>query len=100
MKPIPPLPKKKWTKIAWDQIRAFSKGKIIRLLNNDPRWIEVDASGSQRTFRNHHNPKPHDYVSIHFHTKKETFRNPNLLKTLLNQICWTEISLRQDKIIK
>ena len=43
---------------------------------------------------------PHRRVSIHFHHAKDTFRNPKLLKNLLDATGWTETDLRRLKLVK
>lgn len=92
-------PEKKWSKQAKDQLLAKTKKDYIRLLKKDSRWEHVSTSGAVQAFRNPSLPKPQDYLTIHYHPK-ERFNNWSLLKQLLEQICWTENSLKKQKTIK
>jgi len=92
-------PKKKWSKGAWDQLRNITKKKILNLLDKDPRWTLVPSRGATITYHNPALPIPFDKVAIHPHSGKG-YRRQSLLRDLLDQICWTEESLREMKVIK
>lgn len=90
------FPEKKWTKAAFLQIRRFSKKDYQKYLRKDPKWIEVNST----TFYNEKLPKPHDFISIHYHKGSERFKNSRMIRNMLNQICWTEDVLKEWKAIK
>ncbi|MAT38095.1 MAG: hypothetical protein CL946_00675 [Ectothiorhodospiraceae bacterium] len=96
---IPQLPKKKWSREARTQLLKLTKGEIIGLLDNDENWERADNSQGTIPFRNPNMPSPHNYLTIHYHPK-ETFRHWSLLEKFLQQICWTEDSLLDSKVIK
>ena len=70
------------------------------MLRRDRNWEFLDCHGSRYIFRNCSIPQPYERVAIHFHPGDTTFREPALLRMLLDQICWTEQSLRADRVIK
>jgi len=97
---VEPFPRKKWSHQAWLQLKNINKREMLRLLDHDPNWSRIGSSGSRTCYRNPRLDKPFDVVAIHFHAGDETYRNPSLLKDLLDHICWTEDSLRVQKFIR
>lgn len=98
--PQPRLPRKKWSNRAWSQLRSFTKKDMIRLLDKDPRWTRVEGHrGAEYVYHNPAVPAPFSFLNIHYHPGDATYRNPGLLRMVLDNICWTEESLRQMKAI-
>lgn len=87
-------------KNVWDQIKNITKDELIRALKRDG-WIRDQEEKTHRGAilvyikKNNDNKR----VTIHYHPK-ETFRDPKLLKNILNIIGWTEEDLRRLKLIK
>ena len=77
----------------------MDKKEILRLLRKDSRWTEVNSSGARLAFMNGLLPPPDDYLVIHHHPGNASC-DPKTLRGLLDQICWTEVSLRQMKAIR
>ena len=71
----------KFPKNIWDQLKNLSKDKLIKFLEKD-KWVLDTEFDKYRTYR-----KGIKKVVIHYH--KTTFKNPNLLKKLLDDIDWT-----------
>jgi hypothetical protein len=94
-----PFPHKKWTGQEWNQLKNLTKVGLIALLRKDDRWTFVEAKGAQYVFHNPKIKRPFDYLSVHYHPK-DGFRNPSLLRQLLDQWCCTVDDLRRWKVIK
>jgi hypothetical protein len=96
----PQLPQKKWSRKVWTQLRNITKKKIRSLLDKDSRWTRVEGRhGAEIAYHNSDLPHPFDKLTIHPHSGAR-YENEFLLKQLLNQICWTEDTLREWKVIK
>lgn len=93
-----PFSKKKWTKEERDQIKSFTKAKLRKLLDRDPRWEFVHDEGGRVVYRNVELSAPWDYVAIH--PSKQEYRNPSLLLWQIDHICWTGKVLRAWKALK
>ncbi len=76
----------------WKQVRNKTCDEIISALEKDG-WIQDVTIGPERIYR-----KGKNRVSIHYHPKK-TY-GANLLKSLLNDIGWSESEMRKLKFIK
>mgnify|MGYP006281842747 CR=1 FL=1 len=94
-----PPPKKRWSKQAMDQLKAKTKKDFIKQLDKDPAWNVVPKKDAPYVFHNPDKPKGEQYVAIHYHPKQR-FNCVKLLKTMLEQICWTESQLKKAKFIK
>lgn len=82
----------RYPKNIWEQIKNLSKSKLIKFLEKDG-WILDTEFDKYRTYR-----KGIKKVIIHYH--KTNFKNPNLLKKILDDIEWTIGDLKRLKIIK
>ncbi len=79
-------------KIIWEQVKSIDKDRLIKALEKD-NWI-LDAEHKKfRTYR-----KGINKVTIHYHNTE--FRNPRLLKKLLEAIDWQEKDYIRLKLIK
>ena len=76
----------------WEQIKSINKNELIKALEKDG-WILDTEHNKQRTYR-----KGTDKVTIHYHNTD--FKNPKLLKMLLEFIGWDEKDYRRLKLIK
>jgi predicted RNA binding protein YcfA (HicA-like mRNA interferase family) len=77
----------------WQQIKNLSPLDLMKALEKD-QWSVDMASGSKRVYR-HSNGRQ---VAIHYHPG--TTYGPKLLKTLIEDIGWTENDMRRLKLIK
>lgn len=82
----------------WNQIKGLSKGDLVSALEKDG-WTLEPTKSAERVFVDL-NANPHKRVSIHYHHSKDTFRDPKLLKSVLNDIGWTEQDMKRLKLIK
>lgn len=89
---------KTWSHQAIQQLRNKTKAEWIANLDRDRRWERAVQSGGSSIVFQRVDDKSRT-VSIHNHPK-ETFRSTTLVKALLELICWTEDSLKEDKIIR
>lgn len=99
MTEIKPLPQKTWSPQAKSQLRSLTKDKLIDLWTKDNDWQLDHVSGARYCFKSYKKPKPYDYLVVHYH-RNERFKAWSLLAMMLDQICWTEKSLKAEKIIK
>ncbi len=83
----------KYKKEIWDQLKGITVDDLICSLKKDG-FKEDQKSGSIAIYHHHDGRR----VSIHFHSHK-TFGS-NLLKGLLDSICWTEDDLKRLKLVK
>lgn len=88
------LPRKKWSKPDWSQIKNLTKVDLIRMLDKDDRWEFVGIKGALYMYHNGEMKAPWDYVTIHYHPR-EGFRNKGLLQQLLDQICWLAADIKR-----
>jgi len=79
-------------KIIWEQVKSIDKDRLIKALEKDG-WILDTEHKKFRTYR-----KGINKVTIHYHNTE--FRNPKLLKKLLEDICWQEEDFRRLKLIR
>ena len=93
------FPQKSWTLQAKQQLQSFTKSKYIDLLRKDPNWELEQIKGARHCFINPKLPKNYNRVVIHYHPKQR-FYEWKLLRSILDQICWTEEELKKKKIIK
>jgi predicted RNA binding protein YcfA (HicA-like mRNA interferase family) len=77
----------------WSQIKNKTCDDVIAALHKDG-WVKDVTVGAEQIYRK----GPGKRVSIHYHSQK-TF-GPNLLKSLLQDIGWTETDMRRLKFIK
>lgn len=77
----------------WNQLKNKSADDLISALKRD-KWLLDETRGAQQIYRQSDGRR----VSIHYHPNKNY--GPKLLKSLLNDINWTENDLRQLKLIK
>jgi hypothetical protein len=94
----PPFPKKKWDKNTWAQLKGLTKVDLISILFKDQNWEHVSSKDGKYVFKSRKYKPPYDYLAIHYH--KEDFRNPGLLKSILDHTCWDVPKLQNWKIIK
>ncbi len=94
------LPHKKWSASAWSQLKGISKKRLLKLLADDPNWQTITKKGARIRFYNPKMRKPYDILAIHYKPGDKGFRNPSLLRELLDQVCWTEPGLRKKGIIR
>lgn len=76
----------------WEQLKSIDKDRLIKALEKD-QWKLDTVHNRHRTYR-----KDIDKVTIHYH--RTDFKNPRLLKDLLNDIGWDEKDLKRLKLIK
>jgi predicted RNA binding protein YcfA (HicA-like mRNA interferase family) len=86
----------KYSKRAWDQLKSITCDRLVSALEQDG-WIFDTGKGSQRIYRKIIDDIVHR-VSIHYHAQK-TY-GANLLKSLLEDIGWSEDDMRRLKLIK
>ena len=79
-------------KIIWEQIKSIDKDRLIKALERDG-WILDTEHNKFRTYR-----KDVNKITIHYHNTR--FRNPKLLKKLLEDIDWQEEDYQRLKLIK
>ena len=77
----------------WNQLKNIKCDDLIRALNKD-EWKRDETRGAAQIFRHLNGNR----VSIHYHPNK-TYK-PGLLKSLLQDIGWSEKDLRRLKLIK
>jgi predicted RNA binding protein YcfA (HicA-like mRNA interferase family) len=84
-------------KQTWAQIKSVTAQELINALRKDRQngWEEDAVKGAEHVFLNKKNNRR---VSIHFQPGK-TY-GPNLLKSLLEDIGWTDTDMRRLKLIK
>lgn len=89
---------KTWSHRSIQQLRNKTKAEWIANLDRDRRWERaVQRGGSSVVFQRVDDKSR--TVSIHYHPK-ETYRSTDLVKALLELICWTEESLKEGKFIR
>ncbi|MDD5622579.1 MAG: hypothetical protein PHQ09_05435 [Actinomycetota bacterium] len=79
-------------KIIWEQVKSIDKNRLIKALEKDG-WLLDTEHKKFRTYR-----KGINKVTIHYHNIE--FRNPGLLKKLLEAIDWQEKDYIRLKLIK
>ena len=84
-----------YSKNIWQQLKGISKGEFIRALEKD-EWKLDTGFDKYSTYRKGSDRR----IYIHYHKSKDTFRNPKLLKMLLNATGWDEDDLRRLGLIK
>jgi predicted RNA binding protein YcfA (HicA-like mRNA interferase family) len=77
----------------WGQLKNLTADEIIRGLNRDG-WALDETSGAIRVYRHSDGRR----VSIHYHPQK-TY-GPKLLKSLLQDIGWSETEMRRLKLVR
>ncbi len=82
----------------WNQIKNLSKGELISALERDG-WTLDASKGGIRLYINTRSD-PHRRVAIHYHKASETFRNPRLLKDVLQSIGWSVEDLKRLKLFR
>ena len=92
-----PFPKKTWQKNEWQRLKNLTKINLIKLLDKDDRWTFIKVKGGRYIYHNPQYKSPHNYLAIHYH--KEGFRNPGLLKDILNHWCCTSEELHKWGVI-
>lgn len=81
-------------KNVWNQLKGLTTGELIAALQKDG-FVPDEGLRDERIYR--HPDGRH--VSIHYHTSNTCY-GPNLLKSLLKDIGWTEKDMRRLKLIK
>ncbi|MCL4377607.1 MAG: hypothetical protein M1409_04380 [Actinobacteria bacterium] len=76
----------------WEQIKSIDKNKLIKALERDGWLLDIEHK-KFRTYR-----KGIKKVTIHYHNTN--FKNPKLLKMLLESIGWQEEDYKRLKLIK
>lgn len=89
---------KTWSHQAIQQLRNKTKTEWIANLDRDGRWMRAAQRGGSAVVFQRVEDKSRT-VSIHNHPK-ETYRSTDLVKALLELICWTEETLKSDKFIR
>lgn len=82
----------RYPKNIWEQLKNLSKSKLIKFLEKDG-WVLDTEFDKYRTYR-----KGMKKIIIYYH--RNNFKNPNLLKKILDDIGWTIEDLRRLKMIK
>lgn len=83
----------KFLKNTWDQLKNKSADDLISALVKDG-WMLDETAGAEQVYRHPDGRR----VSIHYHPKMTYGRK--LLKSLLEDIGWTESDMRRLKLIK
>jgi len=83
----------KLSKQTWDQLKNITADKLIKSLEKD-NWQKDVSNGAEMIYRSPDGRR----VSIHYHPQK-TY-GPKLLKSLLNDIGWSEKDMLKLKLIK
>ena len=84
-----------WAPNVWAQIKNITCDELVSALERDG-WERDTVRGGVYVYRNAAKNKR---VTVHYHPKK-TYRSPNLLKGIINEIGWNEADLRRLKLIK
>ncbi len=77
----------------WNQLKNLTADELCAALEKDG-WAWETTRGASRTYRHYDGTR----VTIHYHPTK-TY-GPNLLKSLLADIGWTEEEMRRLRLIK
>lgn len=77
----------------WKQLKNITADELIKALDKD-NWQRDITRGAEQIYRHPDGRR----VSIHYHPQK-TYR-PKLLKSLLNDISWSEKEMKKLKLIK
>lgn len=84
-----------YSKDVWNQLKGITKDELITALEKDN--YELDATrGAVRAYRN---KETGNRITIHYHPNA-TFKNPGLLKAILDDLGWTEKDMKRLKLIK
>lgn len=78
----------------WKQLKNIPVGKLISALVKDGFILDKELR-TERVYRHPDGRK----VTIHYHKSNETYGS-SLLKSLLDDIGWSENDLRRLKLIK
>lgn len=78
----------------WNQLKNLTKDELIHALIKDD-WTPDTKLRTERVYRH----SPGRRVSIHYHLGSDTFK-PSLLKSLLEEIGWTEQDMKRLKLIR
>ena len=84
----------KFSKNTWDQLKGKTADDIITALLKGGFVLDEEL----RTERIYQHPDGRR-VSIHYHTGKQDY-GPSLLKSLFDDIGWSESDMRKLKLIK
>jgi len=84
----------KYSKNAWSQLKNKTADDLISALLKD--GFELDEIVRTERIYRHPNGK---LTSIHYHKRSSTY-GPKLLKSLLDDISWSEDDMRRIKLIK
>ncbi len=84
----------KYSKNAWSQLKNKTADDLISALLKD----SFEPDGIVRTERIYRHPDGRR-VSIHYHKGSDTYRS-GLLKSLLDDIGWSEDDMRRIKLVK
>lgn len=84
-----------YSKNVWNQLKGLTVERLMKALKKDG-WVEEPTVGATIPFRH---PGTKKIVVIHYHPKK-TYRNPGLLKGILDVIGWSEKEMKNLKLIK
>lgn len=77
----------------WSQLKNITCDDLISALRKD-NWTMHKSRGAKQTWKHEDGRR----ITIHYHPK-ETY-GPNLLRSLLADIGWTEKDMRKLKLIK
>lgn len=84
----------KFTKNAWDQLKAKTTDDLISALVKDG-FVLDEKIKTERIYRHPDRRR----VSIHYHAGNKCY-GPSLLKALLEDAGWSESDMRRLKLIK
>ena len=83
-----------FTKSTWDQLKNKTAGDLISALEKDG-WALDEKVRTERIYRHPDGRR----VSIHYHAGRK-FYGPGLLKSLLDNIGWSESDMKRLKLVK
>lgn len=82
----------------WGQLKNKTADELISALKRDGWDLEPGCKGAIQVYRKAHASSETRRIGIHYHPKK--VYGPKLLKSLLEDIGWTESDLKKLKLIK
>ena len=83
----------KYSQHIWNQLKNLSADRIVKALEKDG-WIRDEGTGNIYVYLSPNKKR----ITIHYHPQK-TY-GPGLLKSLLEDIGWSETDMKRLKLIK